>query len=383
MVSLFGFCDILMYGYMSDDILEVQEDFQLQLNKPDNNDDCMVITLNACYIGEKAPTIKFSLLVNSSSENSEILYESHEYNIGLKEEFSVKEWRVPPMLSADISTVVSIKIPDDTTLCIRDMHNTYSPANIQWNGGIRHNAHLGFYGMAPNCTMPAFELAAKCGFPACIVVPKVTADGELVCIHDDTINATCRNKDGNKIDEDVYVSNMTYEELLKFDFGSYKNNFYKGTKIPRLSDFFALCAKTGMRPMFSTHPALSVEEWKQVKLMLKKYGLLKVFHIKSFSLEILETAYSVFGDSIEGYTWDDGDVKKMKETAINPYKCRVGIELKFDSYTKEIAEEIIDAGFFAAAWKINHRNMDEYRRVMDYGVTEFTEDYHCSMGLNW
>lgn len=67
----------------------------------------------------------------------------------------------------------------------------------------------------------------------------------------------------------------------------------------------------------------------------------------------------------------------------DPSKCRVGIELKFDSYTKEIAEAIIDAGFFAAAWKIGHRNMDEYRRVMSYGVTEFTEDYHCSMGLNW
>ena len=93
MISLFGLCDILMYGNVADGILEVQEDFQLQLNKSDNNDDCMVITLNACYIGEKAPTIKFSLLVNSNAENSEILYESHEYNIGLKEEFSVKEWR--------------------------------------------------------------------------------------------------------------------------------------------------------------------------------------------------------------------------------------------------------------------------------------------------
>lgn len=383
MVSLFGLCDILKYGYISNGVLEVQESFQLKLNKPDNNDDCMIVSLNACYIGDKAPTIKFCLLVSNSSQDNEMLYESHEYNIGSKEEFSIKEWRIPPMISADIHAVIHVRIPDNTKLFVRDMHNTYSPAQVQWRCGIRHNAHLGFYGMAPNCTMPAFELAAKCGFPACIVVPKVTADGKLMCIHDDTINATARKKDGSEFDEDVYVSDTTYRELQEFDFGSCKNNFYKGTKMPLLEDFFALCAKTGMRPMFSTHPALSVEEWKKVKLMLKKYGLLKVFHIKSFSLEILETAYSIFGDSIEGYTWDDGDVKKMKETAINPYKCRVGIELKFDSYTKEIVEEIIDAGFFAAAWKIGHRNMDEYRRVMSYGVTEFTEDYHCSMGLNW
>ena len=37
----------------------------------------------------------------------------------------------------------------------------------------------------------------------------------------------------------------------------------------------------------------------------------------------------------------------------------------------------------AAAWNINRRDYDEYERLISYGVTEFTEDNHCSMGLNF
>ena len=259
---------------------------------------------------------------------------------------------------------------------------------------MRHNAHLGFWGIAPDNTMPAFELAAICGFPACIVVPKVTADGVIVCIHDDTINRTARDEYGNAPKEDMYVWDMTYDELLKWEYGSYKNEIYKGTKIPCVEDFFALCSRTGMRPMFSTHPGLTVEQWEQVKDMLIRHGLLKNFHIKSFELDILKTAYSVFGTSIDGYTWDNDrweegkaeetlDINALLNLGIDITKCRVGIEIPLRDYTESIARKITNAGLFAAAFGIYHRTAEEYRRLISYGVTEFTEDYHCSMGLNW
>ena len=44
---------------------------------------------------------------------------------------------------------------------------------------------------------------------------------------------------------------------------------------------------------------------------------------------------------------------------------------------------IREAGFFAAAWNINRRDYGEYERLISYGVSEFTEDNHCSMGLNF
>ena len=37
----------------------------------------------------------------------------------------------------------------------------------------------------------------------------------------------------------------------------------------------------------------------------------------------------------------------------------------------------------AAAWNVNRRDYDEYERLISFGVTEFTEDDHCSMELNF
>ena len=236
--------------------------------------------------------------------------------------------------------------------------------------------------------MPAFELAAACGFPSCIVVPKITADGKIVCIHDDTINRTARDKDGNAPSEPIYVWDKTYTELCEWEYGSYKNRIYKGTRLPLLSDFFDLCARTGMRPMFSTHPGLTGEQWQEVKEMLERRGLLKLFHIKSFGIDILKTAYSVFGAEIDGYTYDIGKYDESKiptllESGIDAAACRVGMEVAFKDYTEEIANDIRKAGFFAAAWDIKRRDFSEYERLMSFGVTEFTEDNHCSMGLNY
>jgi len=52
--------------------------------------------------------------------------------------------------------------------------------------------------------------------------------------------------------------------------------------------------------------------------------------------------------------------------------------------TKEIVNEIKAAGFKASAiscW--GHKTGEYYKRLIDCGVSEFTEDYHCSFGLNW
>ena len=122
--------------------------------------------------------------------------------------------------------------------------------------------------------------------------------------------------------------------------------------------------------------------------MLERRGLLKNFHIKSFGADILKTAYSVFGNEIEGYTfdvgsWKDTHIETLLETGIDPKACRVGIEVQFDHYTEEIASLIRGAGMFASAWNIKRRKFSEYERLMSFGVTEFTEDYHTSMGLNY
>ena len=337
------------------------------------------------YSGNSAPKIQFSLTANGQEKP---FYESHTYRVGKKTEYTRREWRMPPAFLPNMTLTLHVEIPEGTELSVKAFGMSYDHPRCDLTTGLRHNAHLGFWGLAPDNTMPAFELAAACGFPACIAVPKVTADGVLVCIHDDTINKTARDKDGNAPAEPIYVWDKTYEELCEWEYGSYKNPIYKGTRMPLLSDFFDLCAKAGMIPMISTHPGLTVEQWQEVKEMLLKRGLLKKFHVKSFQIDILQTAYSVLGTDIDGYTYDVGrcqpsSIDALLNSGIDLKACRVGIEVDFRYYTEEVAKSILDAGFFAAAWNVKRRDIEEYEQLISWGVTEFTEDYHCSMGLNY
>ena len=142
--------------------------------------------------------------------------------------------------------------------------------------------------------------------------------------------------------------------------------------------------------MFSTHPDLPTEKWIEVKDMLKRRGLLEKFHIKSFGLEVLQHAYPIFGTEIDGYTldvgtgkWSEELMEKVKNSGIDASACRVGIEVRSRDCSQEITDAITNAGFFAAVWDLKRRDFDDYTRFMSWGITEFTEDYHCSMGLNY
>ena len=380
---MLSYNSLLAYGETDNGTLAIKNSFSVSFTECFAG--CALVMALSAYKGENYPEIRFLLTANGQEKP---FYTSHSYKIGKSEEYAMQQWRVPPMFFPDMTLSVSFDIPEGTTLYLKNFAMGVDNGDRDRDGGLRHNAHLGFWGLAPDNTMPAFELAAASGFPACIVVPKVSADGVIVCIHDDTINRTARDKNGNAPSEPTYVWDKTYAELSEWEYGSYFNEIYKGVKIPKLSEFFDLCAKTGMCPMFSTHPGLTVEQWQEVKVMLQKRGLLKKFHIKSFGADILKTAYSVFANEIDGYTydvssWKDTTVATFAETGIDPRMCRAGIEFMFDSYTEEIAKEITDAGYFASAWNIKRRKFSEYERLISWGVTEFTEDYHCSMGLNY
>ena len=71
-------------------------------------------------------------------------------------------------------------------------------------------AHRGFSGKYPENTLLAFEKAIEAGAEGMEFDVQLTKDGELVIIHDETIDRTS-NGSGR-------VKDFTYEELLQYDF---------------------------------------------------------------------------------------------------------------------------------------------------------------------
>ena len=344
---------------------------------------CMVVTALSRYEGEAAPTIRFYLIREGEEEKT--LYASHSYVIGHKEERTRQQWRVPPMFHPALRAEIEVTVPEGTKLFLTDFQNAYSDPQRANEVGLRFNAHLGFSSLAPANTRPAVELAAQCGFLACIVNPKEIADGEIICQHDPYLPKYARYADGRVADDERKIYEMTFPEMDRWDYGLRMDEIFRGTRLLRLEDFFALCAETGMKPMFSVHRyALQLTGWRKIETMIRKFGLTKALNVKASRVDTLETAYSVLGDSIEGYTLYRPWLEELRDSALKDAKNRVVLESYWKTETtEELVKKSLDCGFGAAVYGLPNGEMEAYRKYVDWGVTEFTEDYHCSMGLNW
>lgn len=89
-------------------------------------------------------------------------------------------------------------------------------------------AHRGASANAPENTLSAFRLAWEQGAEGIEGDFYLTADGHVVCIHDDTTKRTAN--------KNLSVKKSTLAELRALDYGSWKDPKFKGEKIPLLSE---------------------------------------------------------------------------------------------------------------------------------------------------
>lgn len=107
-----------------------------------------------------------------------------------------------------------------------------------------YRSHRGGVYYTPENTIPAFCDAISHGFASIETDPALTKDGVIVLLHDFTLNRTCRNADGSAITEPLYLSDVTYSELMKYDAGIIKGEEFRGTRIPRLEELLSLAEGT-------------------------------------------------------------------------------------------------------------------------------------------
>ena len=92
----------------------------------------------------------------------------------------------------------------------------------------------GASGYAPENTMTAFEKAVELGADGIELDVQLTKDGELVVIHDETID---RVSDGSG-----WVKDFTYAKLIKHNFNR-THTEYEHAQIPTLEEVYAPCLR--------------------------------------------------------------------------------------------------------------------------------------------
>ncbi|MCL2672890.1 MAG: hypothetical protein FWF01_00695 [Alphaproteobacteria bacterium] len=95
-------------------------------------------------------------------------------------------------------------------------------------------AHRGASGDAPENTLAAFGLAKRVGAHGVELDTHLSADGEIVVIHDYTLNRTARLPSGALLQSQASVADLTLGQLQCYDVGVWFSTAYAGEKIPTL-----------------------------------------------------------------------------------------------------------------------------------------------------
>lgn len=93
---------------------------------------------------------------------------------------------------------------------------------------VENVAHRGATGYAPENTNAAFDLAVEMNADYIEIDVQRSKDGELILIHDTTVN---RTTDGTG-----KVGDLTLEQLRNLDAGSWKGDQYAGEQIPTFDE---------------------------------------------------------------------------------------------------------------------------------------------------
>lgn len=145
--------------------------------------------------------------------------------------------------------------------------------------------HRGFRTVAPENTLESYRLARLNGFKYVETDIRFSKDDVPVLIHDESIN---RTSNGNGL-----VAEMTFDELRKYDYGSWKNKKYVGTLIPSLDEFLSLCCAIGLSPYLELKVGTK-EQISSLVQLIQNYDLLEEVSFISYSSSLLDMVRSLY-----------------------------------------------------------------------------------------
>lgn len=137
-------------------------------------------------------------------------------------------------------------------------------------------AHRGASAHAPENTLAAFELALRQGADAIELDAKLSKDGHVVVIHDQTVDRTTGGKGS--------VNDLTLAELRKLDAGSHFDVAYKGEPIPTLDGVFkAIGQMTYINIELTNYWSPTDQLPDKVAALVRKHRLAKRVLFSSFN----------------------------------------------------------------------------------------------------
>ena len=160
-------------------------------------------------------------------------------------------------------------------------------------------AHRGASAHAPENTLAAFEVALAQGADAIELDVKLSADGQVVVVHDPTVDRTTDGKGK--------VKDLTLAQLKTLDVGSSFSPQMAGEKIPTLGEVFeAVGKRTFLNVELTNYTTRGDALVETVCMLVKKHQMQKRVLFSSFFASNLSKASSYLPEVSRGLLAMDG-----------------------------------------------------------------------------
>jgi len=236
-------------------------------------------------------------------------------------------------------------------------------------------AHRGARSLAPENTLAAAMAAWRLGADGWELDVRMTKDGELIVMHDETLSRTTNAPSLFPNRSPWLVSDFTLEEIKMLDAGSWfvdqdpyatiavgevspeEAAKFRGEKVPTLKEALALTKELGFwvnielksRPSFALSPQTKALADRTVAL-IREMGLVKNVLISSFDPAVLQYLAKVAPDIPRALLVSSlpsdliSYLQALEVEALNP---------RYDLVTESLLQTLSQAGFQIYIWTVN------------------------------
>lgn len=237
-------------------------------------------------------------------------------------------------------------------------------SSVNYDLNVKAINHRGYSKGAPENTIPAYILSKQNGFTYVECDVSFTSDGVAVLLHDATIDRTSDGT-GN-------INEMTYAEVLRYDFGSWFNTSYTGVKIPTFTEFITTCKGLGLHPYIElkTSGGYTQEQISQIINEVEFCGMRGRVTYISFKFEYLEWVKLADNEARLGYVTNSlSDTIIAQAASLKTDFNDVFIDTQLNYVKDEWVSKLVENDIPVEVWTVNNANFIKNMHRYISGVT--------------
>ncbi len=227
-------------------------------------------------------------------------------------------------------------------------------------------AHRGSSAHAPENTLAAFELALRQGADGIELDAKLSADGQVVVIHDQTVE---RTTDGSG-----RVKSLTLAEMRKLDAGSHFDFAFRGECIPTLDEVFkAVGQLTFINVELTNYTSITDDLPVRVAELVKRHKLSRRVLFSSFNPVALLRIHPLVPDAPIGLLAGPGRTGAVARSWLGTWLGYQSLHPEVSDVTAELVKRVHRRGCRVFVYTVNLPQ--EMRRLFDLDIDGiFTDD---------